>query len=202
MFSLGVLCYSGWITYDQATWAVGYSIFFLKGDFLDQVGVARPFSQRIQNSYNFPCCPCLGLSFLYSPPSSHHLSNSHTYLAPYQIVLQYHWDCVPHLFKNLLSGFVYVAKSKLYNLTLVVLHAMILILLFSRWVVSDSFVAPWTAARQASLFFTLSWSLLQLMSVELMMQSNHLILCCPLLILLSIFPRIRVFFNESALCIR
>ena len=72
---------------------------------------------------------------------------------------------------------------------------------FSHSVVSNSATA-WITARQASLFFTLSWSLLQLMSVELMMQSNHLILCCPLLILLSIFPRIRVFFNESALCIR
>ena len=72
----------------------------------------------------------------------------------------------------------------------------------SHLVVSDSSVTPWTVAHQASLFFSLSWSLLQLMSVELMMQSNHLILCCPLLILLSIFPRIRVFFNESALCIR
>ena len=62
------------------------------------------------------------------------------------------------------------------------------------------FVTPWTAARQASLSFTISWSLL--MSVELVMPSNHLLLCCPLLLLPPIFPSIRVFSNESALCIR
>ena len=53
----------------------------------------------------------------------------------------------------------------------------------------------------ASLSFTLSWSLLRLMSIELVMPSNHLILCYPLLLLPSIFPSIRVFSNESALCI-
>ena len=60
---------------------------------------------------------------------------------------------------------------------------------------------PWTAARQASLTFTISRSLLKLISIESVMPSNHLILCCPLL-LLSIFPSIRVFSNESALRIR
>ena len=64
------------------------------------------------------------------------------------------------------------------------------------------FVTPWTAARQASLFITNSWSLLKLMCIELVMASNHLILCCPLLLPPSIFPRIRVFSNESVLCIR
>ena len=63
------------------------------------------------------------------------------------------------------------------------------------------FVTPWTAARQASLSITNSWSLLKLMSIESIMLSNHLILCCSLL-LCSIFPSIRVFSNESALCIR
>ena len=63
------------------------------------------------------------------------------------------------------------------------------------------FATPWTAALQASLSFTISWSLLKLMSVESVMPSSHLILCHPLL-LPSIFPRIRVFFNESALCFR
>ena len=58
------------------------------------------------------------------------------------------------------------------------------------------------AACQASLSFTLSWSLLKLMSTESMMPSNHLILCRPLLLLPSIFPRIRVFSNELALQIR
>ena len=58
---------------------------------------------------------------------------------------------------------------------------------------------PWTAAGQASLSITSSWSLLKLMSIELVMPSNHLILCPPLLLLPPIFPSIRVFSNESAL---
>ena len=64
------------------------------------------------------------------------------------------------------------------------------------------FVTPWTAAHQAPLFFTFSQSLLKLMSIQSTMPSNHLILCWPLLLLPSIFPNIRVFSNESALCIR
>ena len=61
---------------------------------------------------------------------------------------------------------------------------------------------PWTAARQASLSITNSWSLLKLMSTESVMPSNHLILCDPFLLLPSIFPNIWVFSNESALHIR
>ena len=64
------------------------------------------------------------------------------------------------------------------------------------------FASPWTAAHQASLSPTISRSLLKLMSVESVMPSNHLILCYPLPFLLSIFPSIRVFSIESALCIR
>ena len=64
------------------------------------------------------------------------------------------------------------------------------------------FVTPWTAACQASLSIVNSWSLLKLMSIELMMPSNHLVLCCPLLLLPSIFPTITVFSNESVLHIR
>ena len=64
------------------------------------------------------------------------------------------------------------------------------------------FVTPWTAARQASLSITNSWSLLKLMSIESMMPYNHLILCRPLLPTPSIFPSIRVFSNESVLHIR
>ena len=71
----------------------------------------------------------------------------------------------------------------------------------SRSIVSDS-VTPWTAACQASLSITNSWSLPRLMSIESMMPSNHLILCHPLLLLPSIFPNIRIFSNESALRIR
>ena len=70
-----------------------------------------------------------------------------------------------------------------------------------RSAVSNS-VTPWTAACQASLSFSISWNLLKLMSIELVMPSNHLVICCPLLLLPSIFPSIRVFFNQSALCIR
>jgi len=64
------------------------------------------------------------------------------------------------------------------------------------------FVTPWTTAYQASLYITNSWSLLKLMSIESVMPSNHLILCCPLLLLPSIFPSIRIFSNESVLHIR
>ena len=64
------------------------------------------------------------------------------------------------------------------------------------------FATPWTATYQASLSFTISQSLLKLMSIELMMPFNHLILCRPPLLMLSIFSSIRVFFSKSALCIR
>ena len=64
------------------------------------------------------------------------------------------------------------------------------------------FSTPWTAAHQASLSITNSQSLLKLISIELVMPSNHLILCCPLLLLPLILPSIRVFSNESVLRIR
>ena len=66
----------------------------------------------------------------------------------------------------------------------------------------QSFVSPWTTACQASLSLTISWSFPKFMSIQSVMPSNHLILCRPLLLLPSIFPSIRVFSNESALCIR
>ena len=61
------------------------------------------------------------------------------------------------------------------------------------------FAVPWTETCQASLSFAISWSFLKLMSIESMMPSNHLILCCPLLLLPSVFPSIWVFSNELAL---
>ena len=64
------------------------------------------------------------------------------------------------------------------------------------------FVTPWTAAHQASLSITNSWSLLKHMSIELVIPSNHLIFCRPLLLLPSIFPSIRVFSNESVVYIK
>ena len=63
-------------------------------------------------------------------------------------------------------------------------------------------MTQWTAARQPLLSSTISWSLLKFMSTESMVLSNHLVLCCPLLLLPSIFPSIRVFSKESALPIR
>ena len=68
--------------------------------------------------------------------------------------------------------------------------------------IGQLFVTPWAAAHQASLSITNSYSLLKLMSIELVMPSNHLILCHPLLLPPSIFPNIRVFSNESVLPIR
>ena len=72
---------------------------------------------------------------------------------------------------------------------------------FSCSVMSDS-ATPWTAASQVSLSVINSWSLLKCMSIKSVMPSNHLILCCPLPLWPSIFPRIRVFSNESVLHIR
>ena len=66
----------------------------------------------------------------------------------------------------------------------------------------SDFATPWTAAHQASRSITNSWSLLKLMFIESVMPSNHLTLCHPLLLLPSIFSSVRVFSNESALCIR
>ena len=73
--------------------------------------------------------------------------------------------------------------------------------LFSCLVMTDS-ATPWTAAHQASLSFTISWSLRKHMSIESMMPSNHLILCRSLFLLPSIFPSFRIFSNKSALHIR
>ena len=75
-------------------------------------------------------------------------------------------------------------------------------LLFSHSVVSDFVTPRWTATSQASQSFTISRSLLKLMSLESMIPSNHLILCCPLLLLPSIFHSIRAFSNELDLRIR
>ena len=66
----------------------------------------------------------------------------------------------------------------------------------------SNFAVSWTAAHQASLSFTISLSLLKLMSIELVMPSDHLILCCPLLLLSAVFPIIQVFSSELALHIR
>ena len=75
-------------------------------------------------------------------------------------------------------------------------------LLFNCSVIVRLFATPWMATCQASLCFTISQSLLKFMFIELMIPSTHLILCCPLLLLPSIFPSIKVFSNELALYIR
>ena len=93
----------------------------------------------------------------------------------------------------------YLQKSR-YLLYLLLLSSHVVVVQLLSHV--QLFATPWTAARQASLSFTTSQSLLKLMSIELVMPSNHLILCRPLLFLPSIFLSIRVFSNESVLHIR
>ena len=107
---------------------------------------------------------------------------------------------------SIISGTSYVPHGIIEGLWLCIKHnekymrtTVQLVQLLSRvWL----FVTPWTAAPQASLSITNSQSLLKLMSIESVMPSNHLILYHPLLLLPSIFPSIRVFSNESVLCIR
>ena len=79
-----------------------------------------------------------------------------------------------------------------------VISFLLLLLLFSHWVVSNFLWPPWTASHQASLCFSISQSLLKLVSFESMMPSNHFILCHLLLLLPSIFPSPTVFSNESS----
>ena len=101
---------------------------------------------------------------------------------------------MPQQFSNKVTSF-----EKRYRFMLISdFSAILSLFLLSCSVLSDS-VTPWTAARQASLSITNSWSLLKLMCMESVMPSNHLILCHPLLLLLSTFPSIRAFSNELAL---
>ena len=92
-----------------------------------------------------------------------------------------------------LAGRFFTAEPPGKPLKTIVVHSLSRVQLFMTW---------WTAAHQASLSFTISQSLLRLMSIKSVMPSNHLILCLPILLLPSIFPIIRVFSKESALCIR
>ena len=106
------------------------------------------------------------------------------------------------------------SRIQLFVTLCIVAHQAPLSMRFSRqeyWVQFSSFqslsrvqlfVTPWIAACQSSLSITNSQSLLKLMSIESVMPSNHLILCCPFLLLPSVFPSIRVFSNESVLHIR
>ena len=89
-----------------------------------------------------------------------------------------------------------LAQSKPCHMIYINIHLLVLVQSLSHvWL----FATPWTVARQASLSITKSRSLLKLMSIELVIPSNHLILCYPLLLLPSVFPRIRVFSEQSVL---
>ena len=103
----------------------------------------------------------------------------------------------PHQFKCLTVKFFVQISHLIFTVTLFIRISNFssVQLLSCLWL----FATPWTAAHKASLSITNSWSLLKLMSIESVMPSNHLILCRPLLLLLSIFPSIRVFSNESVL---
>ena len=92
-----------------------------------------------------------------------------------------------------LSYFLYIFLSFFLSAILIIVQLLSHVQLYA---------TPMTAAPQASLPSTVSWSFFKLMSIESVMPSNHLILCHPLLLLPSIFPSIRVLSNESALCIR
>ena len=93
--------------------------------------------------------------------------------------------------KWILPKFYFLIKFYFFNLSSVQLLSHI-----------QLFATPWTAAHQTSLSITNSQSLLKLMSIELVMPSNHLILCCPILLLPSIFPNVRVFSSELVLHMR
>ena len=109
-------------------------------------------------------------------------------------VTQFSWISLPHQFSSVAKSCLTVCSSiGLQNTRLPSVQSLSHVRLFA---------TPRTAARQASLSITNSQSSPKFMSIELVMPSSHLILCCPLLLLLSIFPSIRVFSKESALHIR
>ena len=120
----------------------------------------------------------------------------------------------PRTLKNLKEIWLYLEflKRLVYSIATFLSHCRIartyeITSWFLLWIVVQSlryvrhFVNLWMATQQASLSFAISWSLLKFMSIESMMPSNHLILCHPLLLQPSIFPSIRIFSNELALCI-
>ena len=99
---------------------------------------------------------------------------------------------------------VNISIVSIYVCVCIYIHIYIYIYIYIKFVVVVQslnhvwlFVTPWTEACQASLSFTISQSLFKLMSIKLVMPYNHLILCHPLLLLPSVFPSIRVFYNES-----
>ena len=113
------------------------------------------------------------------------------------LALKHRWN--PALSRSILLRFPKAAAQRAGKFQALPTFALVVVVQSLRCV--RLFATPWTAAHQASLSSTFYWNLLKLMSVESMMSSNYLILSCPLL-LPSIFPRIRVFSNGSALHIR
>ena len=114
-----------------------------------------------------------------------------TYISATSVIInkgKYNFSCLPNLF------LFWVVWRKFY-----ILCHFVVVQLFKH---VQFFETPWTAANQTALSITNSLSLLKLMSIKLVMPSNYLILCHPLLLLPSIFPSIRVFSKESVLCIR
>ena len=99
---------------------------------------------------------------------------------------------------QMLPPFLWVTQMSVQDAAVGCFVAVVLQALSSGWL----FVTPWTAAHQASLSFTISRSLLKLMSTELVIPANHLILCHSLPLLPSVFPSMRVFSSELVLCIR
>ena len=109
------------------------------------------------------------------------------------IIFTYYWIRLAHILLRIFaSTFIIDIGLKNSFSVVVVVQSLCLVWLFA---------TPWTAACQVSLSFTISWSLLRFMSIESLMLSNRLILCCPLLLLPSVFPSIRVFSNKLAICI-
>ena len=130
---------------------------------------------------------------------------SYFYL-PKQCVLLF---CMPLLYKwnififfFLRVAFSLILYSQIYSCWHIDYSSFILIIVILSLSCAQLFSIPWAAARQAPMFSTISWNLLKLMSIELVMLSNHLILCHPLLLLPSIFPSIGIISKESDLCIR
>ena len=134
------------------------------------------------------------------------------YICPLSPVEKEHSDIVTYLWiekeQNVSFEMIYQTLNSIFNWNLLIQTIFERIALKHQFSSVQSlsrvwlFATPWTAAHQASLSIIDSWSLLKLMSIELVMPSNHLILCCPLLLPPSIFPSIRVFSNESVLYIR
>ena len=137
-------------------------------------------------------------SFLHS--ASHLINFVNIYSQP--VMNRMIWRCQGWIRNNSCPEFsymIYLNKTNSKRKDTITLKVVVAVQLLSCvWL----FVTSWTAAHQASLSITISWSLFKFMSIESVMLSNHLTLCHPLLLLPSFFPNIRVFSNKSALCIR